>query len=101
MAYPRYVTESTFELEKLCDYIENGTIDKYISDQFKKIDEYILGRFSLNLTTPHNGFIIRILVDLNIYNYKLRIEKVDSDDFWEIDSVKKAVDDILSGNCSM
>jgi hypothetical protein len=40
-------------------------------------------------------------VDLNIYNYKLRIEKVDSDDFWEIDSVKKAVDDILSGNCSM
>ncbi len=104
--YPRYVNNCTFELESLCKFISDGTIDSIIMEEFKKIDSYSLGRFSTNITAPYNNLIIVMLVDLNVIKnesnndiYKLRVEHIESDGFIDIKtdilSIQKAVYDIM------
>ena len=108
-AYPRFSNDCTFPLECLCDMIEDGELDTFIMHEFKNIDQYPLGCFGMDLTTPHNDFVIQILVDLNVIKgeseqdlYKLRVEHLASDGFIDIktdlESVKKAVEAIMSGN---
>ena len=108
LLYPRYISENTYKLEEFCDKLSDGTIDEFVMSQYARFNELPLGRFSMNLTTPYNGYEVVIMVDLNVIKnetpidiYKLRIEHVDSDAFIDVDSdivsVQNTIYAIISG----
>ena len=85
----------------------DGTIDSWIMQEYSRISEYPLGTLSINLTTPVNELVVKILVDFNAIQggqeiYNLRVEQIDSDAFMDIKtdpvSVRKAVNAILDGS---
>lgn len=95
-------------IDTLHDVIANGDLFELAMHESKYISEYPLGCFATDLTLPYNDLVVSILVDLNVIVegsdkelYLLRVEDLSSDGVMDIktdlESVKKAVDAIMSG----